>query len=86
LTLKTFNRSRDGFLFIDGDPYLISASLKDLEKKRFVFSGMRPDANVLLQNIIRENKAATDYRKYRITHSFRAFARNISIDCSFFNC
>jgi hypothetical protein len=53
ITIQTFTRSHDRFLFIDGDVYHIGASLKDLGKKWFAFSKMRLDANTLLQNIIR---------------------------------
>jgi hypothetical protein len=52
ITVQTFIRSHDRFLFIDGDVYHIGASLKDLGKKWFAFSKMGLDANQLLQNII----------------------------------
>jgi hypothetical protein len=52
ITIKTFTRSHDRFLFIDADVYHIGASLKDLGKKWFAFSKMGLDANQLLQNII----------------------------------
>jgi hypothetical protein len=38
ITVKTFTRSHDRFLLIDGDVYHIGASLKDLGKKWFAFS------------------------------------------------
>jgi hypothetical protein len=52
VTVQTFTRSHDRFLFIDGDVYHIGASLKDLGKKWFAFSRMGLDANQLLQNIL----------------------------------
>ncbi|MDR0506015.1 MAG: virulence RhuM family protein [Dysgonamonadaceae bacterium] len=52
VTIQTFTRSHDRFLFIDGDVYHIGASLKDLGKKWFAFSRMGLDASTLLQNII----------------------------------
>ncbi|MDR1340408.1 MAG: virulence RhuM family protein [Prevotellaceae bacterium] len=51
VTVKTFTRSHDRFLLIDGDIYHIGASLKDLGKKWFAFTKMNLPANVLLQNI-----------------------------------
>jgi hypothetical protein len=51
ITVKTFTRSHDRFLLIDGDVYHIGASLKDLGKKWFAFSKMNLPANVLLQQI-----------------------------------
>ena len=52
ITVKTFTRSHDRFLFIDDDVYHIGASLKDLGKKWFAFSKMGLDTKILLQNII----------------------------------
>jgi hypothetical protein len=52
VSIQTFTRSHDRFLFIDGAVYHIGASLKDLGKKWFAFSRMGLDANQLLQNII----------------------------------
>ena len=52
VTVRTFTRSHDRFLFIDGDVYHIGASLKDLGKKWFAFSKMGLDTDMLLQQII----------------------------------
>jgi hypothetical protein len=52
ITVKTFTRSHDRFLFIDDDVYLIGASLKDLGKKLFAFAKMGLDAKMLLQSIV----------------------------------
>jgi hypothetical protein len=52
VTVKTFSRSHDRFLFIDSDVYHMGASLKDLGRKWFAFSKMELNANLLLQNII----------------------------------
>ncbi len=40
ITVKTFDRAHDRFLFIDDTVYHIGASLKDLGKKLFAFSRM----------------------------------------------
>ncbi|KAA6323968.1 hypothetical protein EZS27_026648 [termite gut metagenome] len=57
VTLNTWNRSHDRFLFIDADAYHIGASLKDLGKKMFAFSKMEWKGQELLQNILsRENE------------------------------
>jgi predicted XRE-type DNA-binding protein len=52
VTITTFQRSHDRFLFIDSDVYHIGASLKDLGKKWFAFSKIGLDSNDLLKNII----------------------------------
>lgn len=52
VTVKTFTRSHDRFLFIDNGVYHIGASLKDLGKKWFAFSKMGLDADMLLQQIM----------------------------------
>jgi hypothetical protein len=52
VTVKTFTRSHDRFIFIDDDVYHLGASLKDLGKKWFAFSKMGLDANMLLQQIV----------------------------------
>jgi hypothetical protein len=49
ISVQTFARSHDRFLFIDGNVYLIGASLKDLGKKWFAFSKMGLDVNQLLK-------------------------------------
>jgi len=51
ITINTFTRSHDRFLFIDDNVYHIGASLKDLGKKWFAFSKMELDAKTLLRNI-----------------------------------
>ncbi|MCL2289338.1 MAG: virulence RhuM family protein [Bacteroidetes bacterium] len=51
ITIKTFTRSHDRFLFIDENVYHIGASLKDLGKRWFAFSKMELEAKMLLQNI-----------------------------------
>jgi len=52
ISIKTFTRSHDRFLFIDDDVYHIGASLKDMGKKWFAFSKMGMEAKMLLQNIV----------------------------------
>ena len=52
VTVHTFNRSHDRFLFIDDTIYHFGASLKDLGKKWFAFSKMNLDANELLKIIV----------------------------------
>ena len=47
ITVKTFKRSHDRFLFIDSDVYHIGASLKDLGLKWFAFSKMSLEAKRL---------------------------------------
>jgi hypothetical protein len=51
ISVKTFTRSHDRFIFIDDDVYHIGASLKDLGKKLFAFSKMEIKANEFLWNI-----------------------------------
>jgi hypothetical protein len=51
VAVKTFARSHDRFLIIDGAVYHFGASLKDLGKRWFAFSKMRLEAQLLLQNI-----------------------------------
>jgi hypothetical protein len=51
VSVETFTRSHDRFLFIDDEVYHIGASLKDLGKKWFAFSKMGLNANMLLQQI-----------------------------------
>jgi len=51
ITIKTFTRSHDRFLFIDENVYHIGASLKDLGKRWFAFSKIELEARILLQNI-----------------------------------
>jgi len=52
ITVNTFTRSHDRFLFIDDDVYHIGASLKDLGKKLFAFAKMKLESKKLLNNII----------------------------------
>jgi hypothetical protein len=51
ITVKTFTRSHDRFIFIDDNVYHIGASLKDLGKKLFAFSKMEIKANEFLRNM-----------------------------------
>jgi hypothetical protein len=52
ITIKTFARSHDRFLFIDDEVYHIGASLKDLGKKLFAFSKMGINSKKLLQSVL----------------------------------
>jgi len=52
ITVNTFTRSHDRFLFIDENIYHLGASLKDLGKKWFAFSKMELEAKSLLQIIV----------------------------------
>ena len=51
ITIKTFTRSHDRFLFVDENVYHIGASLKDLGKRWFAFSKMELETKLLLQTI-----------------------------------
>ena len=48
ISVKTFTRSHDRFLFIDDDVYHIGTSLKDLGMRWFAFSKMRLDVKEIL--------------------------------------
>jgi len=52
ISVNTFSRSHDRFLFIDNSVYHFGASLKDLGKKWFAFSKMNLDVNELLKIIV----------------------------------
>ena len=51
VTVHTFSRSHDRFLFIDDVVYHLGASLKDLGKKWFAFSKIELEAKMLLDNM-----------------------------------
>ena len=50
INIKTYKRSHDRFILIDGkELYHIGASLKDLGKKIFAFSKMNASSDIILQ-------------------------------------
>jgi hypothetical protein len=51
ISVQTFDRSHDRFIFIDNDVYHIGASLKDLGKKWFAFSKMDLGAGSVINKI-----------------------------------
>lgn len=53
IDIRTYKRSHDRFLLIDGlEVYHIGASLKDLGKKMFAFSKLNESADMILQLVV----------------------------------
>jgi len=53
IDIRTYKRSHDRFLLIDGlGVYHIGASLKDLGKKMFAFSKLNESADMILQLVV----------------------------------
>ena len=55
VSVKTFSRSHDRFLFIDDEVYHLGASLKDLGAKWFAFCKMKVEAKALREQLKVEN-------------------------------